>query len=55
MKKRNIIIIAAVAIIGLVALIVALNGSKKSTFAQDYHVEDISTVTKLFLADKTTK
>jgi hypothetical protein len=52
MKKRNIIIIAAVAIIGLVALIVALNGSKKSTFAQDYHVEDISTVTKLFLADK---
>lgn len=52
MKKRNTIIILAVLVIGLVALIVAGQGAKKSTFKQDYHIEDISSVTKLFLADK---
>ena len=52
MKKKNIIIIAAVAIVCLAALIVALRGSRKATFKQDYHIEDVSTVTRIFLADK---
>lgn len=52
MKKRNIIIIAVVAIVCIAALIVALHGSRKATFKQDYHIEDISTITRIFLADK---
>lgn len=52
MKKRNIIIIAAVAIVGLIALIVAIKGSRKATFAQDFNVEDTASVTRIFLADK---
>jgi len=52
MKKRNIILIAVVAVVGIVALIVALRGSRKSTFPQDYHIEDISSVTRIFMADK---
>ena len=52
MKKRNIIIIAAVAVLAVVAAVVALTGSRKSTFEQDYHIEDTSTITRIFLADK---
>ena len=52
MKKRNIILIVAVAVIGLVALLIALRGSRKSTFPQDYHIEDTASVTRIFLADK---
>lgn len=52
MKKRNIIILLCVAVIGVAALIIAGQGSKKSTFKQDYHIEDITTVTKIFMADK---
>ena len=52
MKKRNIILIAIVAVVAIVALIVALRGSRKSTFPQDYHIEDIASVTRIFLADK---
>ena len=52
MKKRNLILIIAVAVIGLVALLIALRGSRKSTFPQDYHIEDTASVTRIFLADK---
>lgn len=52
MKKRNIILITVVAAIGIVALIVALNGRRSATFKQDYHIEDTSTVTRIFMADK---
>ncbi len=52
MKKKNIIIISAVAVVGIVALVVALNGTRKATFRQDYHIEDTSTITRIFLADK---
>ena len=52
MKKRNIIILCVVALVGIVAAIVAVRGSRKSTFKQDYHVADTSTVEKLYLADK---
>lgn len=52
MKKKNIIIIAAVAAVCIVALIVALHGSRKATFKQNYHIEDTASITRLFLADK---
>ena len=52
MKKRNIIIIAAVAVVGVVALVVALRGSRKATIKQDYHIEDVASVTKIYMADK---
>lgn len=52
MKRRNIIIIAAVAAVCIAAIIVALTGSRKATFKQDYHIEDVSTITRIFLADK---
>ena len=51
-KHKSLIIIAVVVIIGLVALLVALHGSRTATFKQDYHIEDINTVTQLFLANK---
>ncbi len=52
MKKRNLILIAAALLIALAAVIVALRGSKKATFEQNYHIEDIDSVTRIFLADK---
>ncbi len=52
MKKKNIIIIVAVVAIGIVALVVALNGRKNATFKQDYNIENIEDVTRIYLADK---
>ena len=52
MKKRNIILIVVVVLVALLALLVALHGSRKSTFSQNYHVEDIASVTRIFMADK---
>lgn len=52
MKKSNIIIIIAATLIAATALFVALKGSRKATFKQDYHVEDIGAVDKIYLADK---
>ncbi len=51
-KKRNIYIIAIVLLMGVVALLVAVKGSKDSTFNQDYHIDNTDAVTKIFLADK---
>lgn len=51
-KTRNIILIAVVAAVGVAALAVALHGSRKATFKQDFHIADTSTVTRIFLADK---
>lgn len=52
MKKKNLIIILAVVVIGIAALIIFLRGSQTATFKQDYHVEDTSTITRIFLSDK---
>ena len=52
MKKRSIILIAIVALVGIAALIIARHGSRKSTFPQDYHIEDITSITRIFIADK---
>ena len=51
MKKSNriLIIIAAVVVVaaGLTAYVLS-----RPTFKQDYHIEDVSSITKIFLADK---
>lgn len=52
MKKKSIILIAAVAVVAIVALVIALRGSRTATFEQDYHVKDIDSITRIFLADK---
>ena len=51
-KKRNLIIIIVVVVIGLATLLIVAHGSKKSTFEQNYHIADTSTITKIFMADK---
>ena len=52
-RKRNLLILLIVVVlIGLIALVVAMRGSKDATFDQDFHVEDIENITKIFLADK---
>lgn len=52
MKKHNITIIAVVLLVGLIALVVMLRMGRKSTFRQDYHIEDTSSIVKIFMADK---
>lgn len=52
MKRRNLIIIAAVALLGILALIVWISRGQHSTFKQDFHIEDTATITKIFMADK---
>ena len=51
-KKKNLVILAIVVVIGIVALLVARHGAKPATFDQDFHIEDIDAVTKIFMADK---
>ncbi len=51
-KKNLLILLIAVVLISIIALLVALKGSKKATFEQDFHVADTETITKIFLADK---
>lgn len=52
MKRKNIIIIAVVGVIGVAALVVGMRGSRKATFKQDYHIEDIASVSKIYMCDK---
>ena len=52
MKKKNLILIAAAVLVAAAALIIALRGSRTATFEQDYHVENIASVTRIFMADK---
>ena len=51
MKKRNLILIIVAAVVVVAAAITAIVLSRP-TFKQDFHIEDISSVTKIFLADK---
>lgn len=51
-RTKNIIIIAIVVAAGVAALIVSLTRGKNATFEQDYHIADITTVTKIYMADK---
>ncbi len=52
MKKRNLILIAAVVALAIAAIVVAIVRSRTSTFKQDYHIENTDAITKIFLADK---
>lgn len=52
MKKKNLIIILCVLVMGIVALVVFLRGSRTATFNQDFHLQDPSTVTRVFISDK---
>jgi hypothetical protein len=52
MKKKTIVLICIAAAVVLTAVIVAVSGSRSATFKQDYHIEDINSITKIFLADK---
>ena len=52
MNRRNTLIICIVVVLAVVAGVIALRGSRTSTFKQDYHVEDISSVTKVYISDK---
>lgn len=52
MKRKNLIIISSVVLVGLIALFVVHQRGQHSTWKQDYHIEDISSITKIFLADK---
>lgn len=52
MKKRNSLIIASVLVLGVLALIVVLSRGQSSTIKQNYHVQDIASVSKIFMADK---
>lgn len=51
-KKKNLIIILSVIVIGIIAFVIARQGSKDATFEQNFHVEDIDAVTKIYLVDK---
>ena len=52
MKKRNLIIIAVVAVLAVCAFFVVRHGSRTSTSDVVYHIEDINAVTKIFMSDK---
>ncbi len=52
MKKQTRILLIAAAAVAVAAAFVAATHSRNATFKQDYHIEDTSTVTKVFLADK---
>lgn len=51
-RKRRNLIIGIVVAIGIAALVVRHYGAKSSTFEQDFHVSDTSTITKIFMVDK---
>ncbi|MBR1549109.1 MAG: DUF4340 domain-containing protein [Bacteroidales bacterium] len=51
MKKRNLILIIVAAVVVVAAALTAWFLSRP-TFKQDYHIEDTSTITRVFLADK---
>lgn len=51
MKKRNRLLIIIAAVVVVAAALTAYLLSRP-TFKQDYHIEDIASITKLYLADK---
>lgn len=51
-KTKNWIIILAVLVVGVVALMIWRSGSRGATFKQDFHVEDIDAVSKIYMVDK---
>ncbi len=52
MKKRNIIIISTVVVLAICTFFVVRHGARKSTSDEVYHIEDVSSITKIYMADK---
>ena len=52
MKKKNIIIVCIVAALGIAAFAVVKTKSQSSTIEQNYHIEDVDAITKLYLSNK---
>lgn|SRR5574344_308492 len=52
MKKRNIIIVAIVVLLGILTFAVVKVNGRTSTFKQNYHIEDVNSITKIFMSDK---
>lgn len=51
MKKKNLITLLAVVVVGLAAFLIAREKTR-NTLEQDFHIEDIDAVTKVYIADK---
>ena len=51
-RKKNIIIICIAVVLAIVAVWVALRGLRTATFEQDYHIEDIASVCRVYISDK---
>ena len=51
-RNRNRIIVGVAVLIAAIAAWVAIRGSRTSTFDQDYHIEDIGSVCRVYLSDK---
>lgn len=51
-RKKNIIIVSIAVVLAIVAVWVALRGLRTATFEQDYHIEDISSVCRVYISDK---
>ena len=52
MKKKNIIIVCIVAALGIATFAVVKTKSQSSTIEQNYHIEDVDAITKLYLSNK---
>ncbi|MBR4803429.1 MAG: DUF4340 domain-containing protein [Bacteroidales bacterium] len=52
MKKRNTIIIVVVLLLGICAFFIVRHGARKSTSDEIFHIEDVSAITKIYMADK---
>lgn len=51
-RKRNRIIVGITVLVAIVATWVAVRGSRTATFEQDYHIEDIGSVCRVYISDK---
>ncbi|MBQ9474422.1 MAG: hypothetical protein IJU81_08460 [Bacteroidales bacterium] len=52
MKRKSIILIAVVVVLGVVAALLLHRYNRPSTFKQDYNVADTAAVTRVFMSDK---
>lgn len=52
MKRRNIIIVCLVAVVGIIAVWVVAANSGTGSLKQNFHIDDTHSITKVFLADK---
>ena len=52
MKRRNFIIIAIVVALAICTFFIVRHGARKSTSSDIFHIEDIASVTKIYMADK---